>query len=178
MLEYFFKAPYRLRQLRHKPLCRHIDVLATELRQLGFTRASGQRILWLTGKFNDFALSVGVENAQRINEWLVERFLKEQLTSSCSRRDARSAMQHLLEHLRDQGVIPKVVTADPADPFDPILNRYDCHLRDVRGLTLTSRSQYLRYARLLRSWLQNRHSDRPLSELTGGDVLEFVTELA
>ena len=44
----------------------HVARLATELPQLGFARASGQRILWVTGKFNEFALSVGVENAQRI----------------------------------------------------------------------------------------------------------------
>ena len=104
----------------------------TRSRVLGFTRASGHRILWVIGRFNDFALSLGVQNARRISERLVERFLKEGLTSDWTRRNARSAMRHLLEHLREEDVIPKKVVAHPEDPFDPLLVRYDDHLTSAR----------------------------------------------
>jgi site-specific recombinase XerD len=178
MLKYFFQAPYQLRQLRRKPLSQQIEALAEKLHRLGFKRASGQCILRLAGKFNDFARSVGVETAEGIDERLVKHFFKKVLLSSGTFRDAPSAMRHLLEHLRDQSVIPRRVAAESADPFEPILSRYDGHLRDVRGLTPSSRSHYLRYARQLLSWLEKRRGDSALTELTGVDVLEFVKELA
>ena len=178
MLEYFFEAPYRLRQLRRKPLCHHIEALAEKLLRLGFTRGSGQRILGLVGKFNEFAGSVGVENPDCIDEGLVTRFFEDELPSEGTFADAPTVMRHLLTHLRDQGFVSKEVSTEVVDSFQPILDRYNVHLRDVCGLTESSRANYLRYARRLMSWLQNRHGDRPLTELAGVDVVGFVTELA
>ncbi len=67
---------------------------------------------------------------------------------------------------------------ESADPFDPILSQYDSHLNKVRGLSEVSRSIYVQYARRLLGWYRSRHGDRPLSELTGVDVVGFVSELA
>ena len=105
MLEYFFEAPYRLRQLRRKPLCHHIEALAEKLLRLGFTRGSGQRILGLVGKFNEFAGSVGVENPDCIDEGLVTRFFEDELPSEGTFADAPTVMRHLLTHLRDLSTI-------------------------------------------------------------------------
>jgi len=178
MLEYFFEFPTQREQLRRRPLSEHMDGLAAKLLRLGFTRRSGQQILSLTGKFNDFAFSKGVGSADRIDEALVDRFIDVELASYGTFLNAPSTIRHVLEYLRDQGVIPKAITANLEDPFDAILDPYDRHLRDVRGLTLVSRSQYLRYARRLLAWLQNHHAGRPLAGMTGVDVLEFVTDLA
>lgn len=178
MLEYFFEFPTQLERLRRRPLSEHLDGLAGELIRLGFTRASGQRILTLTGKFNNFAFSAGIETVQRIDQALVDRFINEELASYGTFRDAPNVMRHMLAYLRDQGVIARVLTTNLEDPFAIILGPYDRHLRDVRGLTPVSRPQYLRYARRLLTWLQNRHGDRSLAGLTGVDVLEFVTDLA
>jgi site-specific recombinase XerD len=178
MLEYFFKSPLRLRQLRRKPLSQHIETLAKKLHRLGFTRASGLRILGMVGSFNDFALSVGVENADKLDEGLVKRFFCEELPSSGTFNDAPVVMRHLLEHLREQGVLPDVATTESIDPFEPLVTRYNEHLRDVCGLIESSRSQYLRNAQRLLGWFAGRHRERPLAKLTGVDVLEFVTELA
>ena len=178
MIEYFFHAPHRLRHLRRKPLSHYIEALAEKLLRVGFTRASGQRILSLVGKFNEFAGSLGVENPECIDEGLVKRFFKGELPSKGTFRDAPTVMRHLLVHLRDEGVISKQVSTNVVDSCQPILDRYDVHLRDVCGLTESSRSNYLRYARRLLDWLQNRHGERPLTELAGVDILGFVTELA
>lgn len=177
MLEHFVELPSRLQRLRNKPLSKHIDGLAARLHQLGYTRCWGQRILGLIGKFNTFALSAGVESPEQIDESLVKRFIQT-LTANGVYLEAPFAMRHMLEYLRDQDVIPKVVEDHPADLIAPILSRYGNHLSNVRGLTPSSCSQYMKYARMLLAWFQNRYGERPLTELTGVDILEFITELA
>ena len=178
MLEYFYQTAHRLRQLRRKPLAEHIEALAEKLHRLGFKKGSGQRILNMTGKFNDFARSVGVENAESIDEELIRRFFNKELPSRGTFRDAPTMMRHVLEHLSDRGVLSKVAATESGDPFEPILSRYDSHLHDVRSLSESGRSIYLGFARRLLSWFRNHRDDRPLTELTGIDILEFVTELA
>lgn len=178
MLEYFYQVPRRLRELRRKPLADHIEALAEKLHRCGFTRGSGQRILKFIGKFNDFARSVGIEKAEDIDEGLIQLFFRKELTSRGSFHDAPTMMRHVTEHLRERGVLRQIVSVESADPFEPILHRYDCHLRDVRGLMKGSRATYLRYARRLLGWIRDRRGDRPLAELTGVDVMEFVGELA
>ena len=49
MLEFYFKSPWRLEQIRGGPRAEHIGNLAAKLYRRGFTRATGQRILSLTG---------------------------------------------------------------------------------------------------------------------------------
>jgi len=178
MLEYFFRAGYRLRELRREPLGEHIEAFAEKLRRVGFKRASGERILNITGKFNDFARSVGVERAEGIDERLIQRFFKKELPSRGSFREAPAIMRHITEYLRDQGVLPRVESMESADPFEPILSQYDWHLNKVRGMTEVSRCIYVKFARRLLGWYRSRHGDRPLSELTGVDVVGFVSELA
>jgi len=178
MLEYFFEFSTQRERLRCRPLSEHIDGLAGKLLRLGFTRGSGQQILSMAGKFNDFAFLKGIVSADRIDEALVDRFIKVELASYGTFKNASSKMRHVLEYLREQGVIPKSITSGLDDPFVAILAPYDCHLRDVRGLTLVSRSQYLRYARRLLVWLQNHRPGRPLAGTTGVDILEFVSGLA
>ena len=178
MLEYFFRAPHRLRELRREPIGDHIEAFAEKLRRVGFTRASGGRILNITGKFNDFARSVGVEKAEGIDEGLIRRFFKKELPCRGSFREAPAIMRHVTEHLRDQGVLPRVESRDTADPFEPILNRYGSHLKNVGGLSEASRPIYVQFARRLLSWFRGRHGDCPLTELAGVDVVGFVSELA
>ncbi len=177
MLEYFYRVPRRLRELRRKPLADHIEALAEKLRRCGFTRGSGQRILNLIGKFNDFSRTVGIENAEDIDEGLIQRFYEKELPSRGSFRDAPTIMRHVTNHLRERGVLRQITSAESIDPFEPILHRYDSHLHDVRGLSDGSRAAYLRYARRLLGWFRDRCGDRPLAELKGVDVMEWYCQV-
>jgi len=96
MLEYFFQASHRLRELRGKPLSEHIESLAEKLRRLGFKRGGGARILRMVGKFNDFARSVGVENPEGVDEGLIDRFFNKELRLQGVFRDAPTMRRHLL----------------------------------------------------------------------------------
>lgn len=178
MLEYFFKSRWHLQNLRQGPLSLHIDGLAARLRRLGFTRGSGRRCLRLTGKFNQFAQTGGVETAEQITELLIERFLKEELPCHGIFKDGRPAMRHLWDYLCEQKVTARSVATLPDDPFDSILSGYDEHLSNARGLVPASRSQFVLYARRFLSWLQDHHGEKPLDRVNGVDILEYITELA
>jgi hypothetical protein len=141
MLEYFFKSGWHVQNLRQGPLSKHIDGLAARLKRLGFTRGSGRRYLCLTVKFNDFARAERVETAEQITERLIERFRKEELPSHGIFKDARSAMHQLWDYLCEEKITTRSATTLGDDPFDIILRKYDEHLRNVRGLVPTSRSQ-------------------------------------
>ena len=60
MLEYFLKQPEYLCQMRLSPLSEHIDGLAKELHDSGYSRRQGRDILRIAGKFNRFARTQGV----------------------------------------------------------------------------------------------------------------------
>jgi len=163
MLEHFFRCPKRLERMRSRPLGEHMDGLAKRLYEAGFTEATAQRILSLTSKFNEFALGVRIEDTTGIGERLVERFVNEELKAQGRHQYARSLMQHLLDHLRVEGVIPEVVRDSPHDPYASLLADYDSHLLSVRGLSASSRTAYLRQARRLLEWYKSvRASERLL----------------
>jgi site-specific recombinase XerD len=178
MLEFYFKSPKRLEQLRSGPLAEHIAELAAKLYRRGFTRATGQRILSLTGRFNGFAAGAGVEDGAGIDDALAERFINEELRAEGAFRDAGSLLRHMLDHLRFEGVIQQAAATRSEDRFASVLGKYDRYLDCVRGLSLSSRPQYLRYAQRLLEWACERHGERPLAHLTGVDVLDFITESA
>lgn len=175
MLEHFYQSSRYLRQLRQAPFAASIDALADKFHQLGYGRKYGRRILWLLGKFNDYARAIGIETAEGINEILMRHFV-EDLTHPGTY--APIAMRHFGKHLRDQGIVPTVAAPHWDDPYEPILRDYGEHLCNVRGLALTSRTESLRYTRRFLIWLRNRHGDKFLDRLNGVDVLEFITELA
>lgn len=178
MIEYFTECPKLQARLRAVPLGEHIDGLARRLHEQGFTRKTGQRILGLTCRLNGFLSRSGVEDATKVNAALVDRFINEELRAEGPFRQAESYLQHLLNHLRTEGVIPEVVGAVCQGADDSLLAKYDTYLRDVRGLSPSSRPQYKRYARRLLDWHGERYVERSLARLTGVDVLDYVTQLA
>jgi len=87
--------------------------------------------------------------------------------------DLRAACNHLLEMLREQGVIP-----EPALPTDPVANelrRYDEHMRDARGLAAGTRDSHLRIVQRL---LLRKFADSPvvIAELRPEDVRQFIAD--
>jgi site-specific recombinase XerD len=106
----------------------------------------------------------------------MRRFLDEKVTDE--RVLASAALGHFGKHLRDQGIMPTGGIQPSHDPYESTLRNYAGHLCDVRGLALSSRTESLRHARRLLTWLENRHGDGFIDRLNGVDVLEFITEFA
>lgn len=176
MLKYYYHSSRYLQQLRQPPLAESINSLAGRFHQLGYARRYGRRILWVVGQFNDYARTIGIESAERVNESLMRDFVDKGLTHQ--RFLGRTAMGHLWKYLRDQGIVPVLAVKHSNDPCESILRDFDEHLCNVRGLALASRTASQRYLRRFLTWLWDRHGDDSLNRLNGVDVLEFITEFA
>ena len=178
MLEYYIESTERIERFRRPPLGPHIESLAAKLHQRAYTPGTGRRILGVAGRFNDFVRSKGIRHSGEVGTDLVERFINEELKSRCTPSKTERSFQHLVKHLRDEGVIPEITAEALENSFGGILARYDSHLRDLRGLSPLTRRQYLRYAKLLPNWFFDQKGKQPLTGLTGIDILDFITEQA
>jgi len=119
-------------------------------------------------------------SVRRLDEGAVEQFLAKHLPRcDCPTPvvrvycDLRAACHHLIEMLREQGII-----AQPTAPSDPVageLRRYDKHMRDVRGLSAGTRSGRLRIVQRL---LLRKFADGPvmIAELRADDVRQFIAD--
>ena len=72
MLEHLFQSSKHLAQLRQAPFAAAIDALADKFYRLGYTKRYSQRILWIVGKFNDYARALGIGTAARIHRKAAE----------------------------------------------------------------------------------------------------------
>ncbi len=124
MLDYYVRCTKCMARLRAFPLGDQIAGLATRLHGLSFTRRTGQRILGLCGRFNGYAAESDIEDAKEVNSGLVERFINEKLRAEGSFQQAESYMQHLLDHLRAEGVVPEEVEVGCQCPDDLLLGKY------------------------------------------------------
>jgi site-specific recombinase XerD len=178
MLEAFFESKVRLLSVRRGPLAEHVDSLASKLQRAGYTRSNGRKILTLVGKFNNYVRLKGVERAGDIDEALIGRFLEEELAEEGVFSSApNTLLRHLMDHLRQEGVVP-MVCEPPLDEDGKLLDKYMVHLRDVGGLALSTRNRYQTEAWRLLKWFRERHGSRPMSGLSGPDVLAYITEMS
>lgn len=177
MLEAFFESKVCIRPMRRGPLAEHVDPLSGKLQQAGYSRVSGREILSLVGKFNTYARLKGVERATDVDDALIGQFLKEELAEEGVYRRAPTLLRHLMDHLRQEGVIP-TASEPPLDEDGKLLHRYVVHLRDVGGLSLSTCNNYHGEARRLLRWFRERHGNRPLPRLSGPDVLAYITEMS
>lgn len=165
--------------LLNSVLAPHADAFAARLRRGRYSANTVGKYLgsiahlarWMTQCYLPIRL---------LNESTIEQFLGNHLPRcDCSGPvvrvygDLRAACGHLLNVLREQGAI-----AEPPPPTGPIadeLRHYDEHMRDVRGLTDSTRRGRLRIVQRL---LLHKFAGRPvvIAELQPGDVRRFITE--
>ena len=106
MLEYYIESTERIERFRRMPLGAYIESLAGKLHEGAYTLGTGCRILGVAGRFNEYARSKGIEDSGEVGADLVERFIKEALRSRCSTLQSEWSFQHMVKHLREEGVSP------------------------------------------------------------------------
>ncbi len=178
MLDYFFRSPIRLVQLREGPLAHLIDDFAAALYRRGYSRRVGKLILRIAGSFSGFLKGCGVDNPGQVDKCIVQRFLAKGLSSKTARLEAPNAIRHLVDYLLGRGLVSPIEDSLPASPSAVLLETYDSFLRDVRGLTSSTRTAYLHGAGRFLSWLEKQRRKLELHRLTGPQILEYVMSLA
>lgn len=172
MIEQFYTDPKILRRLRSGPLGPYMDVVATQLFELGFTKQnSGAHQIHLLDELNRWleerGLGVGALNEERVREFLGE------LKRGPWLREAKAGWRLLLKHLRDQGVLSAPNVEMDETPCQLLERRFARYLVEQRGLAQKSVQLYLAQ---VHGFLFERFGLGPLSlsELTARDVTQFV----
>lgn len=177
MLEAFFKYPKVLARMRSGPLAEEIDEIAGQLARDGYSLKTTIRYLSLVGSFSRYAERMGATKTESIDASIGERFVTAVSRSRGTRSVAHSAVRHTLRHLAYRYPFygrPAAAT----DPDAALLAKYEAYLHEVRGLQRRSCEGPLRVARRMLAWNRGRPCGGSLSDLSGADVLTFVSTVA
>lgn len=154
------------------PLAQYACRFRRELVRQGYTPNSASNQLQLMAHASRWLASrdLGVDELTpaRIEEFLATR-RAEGYTLWLSTR----AMEPVIAHLRDLGVVPMPEPVGPATPVEDLLELYHAYLVQERGLAAGTVASYLHVARL---FLSARTSDGELDleRLSAGEVTDFV----
>lgn len=147
MIEQYFSRTSVITRLRHGLLGPYLDDLATALHQQGYAWDSIRHYLRACDQFGRWLVQQG-STAQEVDEALVARYL-----SGLPRRlsgqqpQAAEGLPHLLQLLRQRGIMLPPPPPPAATAIDHWLRQYEHYLDHVLGATVTTRRNYLPIAK-------------------------------
>jgi integrase/recombinase XerC len=169
--------PINRSRLFDGPLALHVESLVSHLKRAGYAWSTVRRYLVGIAHFAQWMKQARVNLAQ-LDEAVVSRFLTQHLPrcaclapAECGQRGLYTACAHLLNVLREQGVIATPVL--PRGCIEDELRDFDGHLQVARGLGTGTRRGYLRIVRELLAW---RFAKRPvlISTLKPSEIKTFI----
>ena len=184
MLERYIKSAGTLWRYRIGPFGNYIDALAAEFHEKGYTRFTAHGLLRNISHLSHYLFWRGIGCVEDLRPEHVEAFFKEHLPQcSCEGPNsgafpvAPSAVKHILDYLRAQGVLHGFDAVEvPPDSVAGILMRYDKYLENIRGMSKASRNLHRRDIKRFLDARCNRLGDLKLAELTAAEVLDYVRE--
>lgn len=160
------------------PLATYLEPFARLLRERGYARYSIHRQVRLAARFSEWLQQREVA-ARGITSDHPHQYLRHRARQVRLCPGDAAALQHLLDFLRGQHVIPpeKKVSARPLTPVERWTQVYGQHLREARGL---ARATIINYVPFIRSFLEDRFGGGPvaLPHLSARDVVGFVQRQA
>jgi site-specific recombinase XerD len=178
MLEQLFKDPAAVTRWRAGPLGPHLDGFLEAISDLGYTRESIQGWLVPLRDLQRWLASGGLD-ASALEESLLEQFLGERRQRRRRAGSKRAgavgarAVHHLLDYLREQGVVAASRPTVDRSPLTSLRRRYADYLRRTRGLAAVTASRYWPF---VQCFLVHRFGDGPLrlQGLRADDVSSFL----
>lgn len=158
---------------RGGPLAAYAEGYREELGRLGFTANSVVTHVVLMGQLSRWmsAWDFSIEDLSAVR---VEEFLESRREGGRRRVPTARALSPLLEHLRAIGALGPASTS-PSTPFGDLLDRYEQHLVEDRGL---AQSTVAGHVGLARRFLSERRSqtggETGASGMRGSDVAGFL----
>jgi site-specific recombinase XerD len=170
----FCPNPIVVQRLYSGPLGAHIDTWAQQLLTQGYASWTAKYTMRLLADFSSWlqrqTLTAADLNDQRVDEFLHDRY-------QCYRahRDDRPILRRLLEHLRDQGLMPARVVETRMGPHDRIASDFRHYLLQQRGLAPSTVQDYLNTVRRFLSARFGAHHLR-LEALGPQDITDFMVQ--
>ncbi len=176
MLNQVIKDPAARQRLREGVLGAHLDTFTTALAKQGYAPTTVLTQVWALAALDRWLVREHLPVA-RLDEPRLEAFLEERRRQGPERRNDRSAVRHLLAHLRDEGVLAQPNEDSPRTDLTHLLERYEQHLHQNRGVVVATTKNYTPFAR---RFLVEHFGDGPLrlEELTSPDVSRFLLQHA
>ena len=171
------KQVFRAHQLCQQdgPLGPYIDSYEAEMRSEGYAQQTREVQVRLVADFSCWLAKRG-SSAQNITAGLFRPYLRARALRRRPTRNDQSALQRLLELLRQQGVVAAPVS--PAEtPAERLQSEFCLYLRQERALAPTTQKCYTAF---VGEFLTERFGDGPvdLSLLCAADVTRFVRQCA
>ncbi len=152
------------------PLGPHLDSFTRHLVALGYARKTRGSQLPLVRAFDRWMARRDVSLTD-LDEGVVQAFLR--AAPGRQRRDGRPTLNHLLRHLRIQGVIVAPPLLVDESPRAQLERRYEQYLRAERGLVPTTVQSYLGFFRQFLTE-QRGETGSALATVSPSDIATFV----
>lgn len=159
------------------PLAAHIDSFASSLSEQGYALGSIHRQVLLAACFSRWLKQSGA-GLHHITSEHPAQYLRYRARQVRPCPGDAVALQHLIEFLRREDVVPaQKISAPRLTSVERCARAYEQYLRDARALASATIVNYLPY---VRGFLKDRFGDRPvtLSRLCASDVVRFVQRQA
>jgi integrase/recombinase XerD len=170
MLELYYKYPRVLRRLRSGGLGDEMDRIAAYLFEHGYKRGSAKIYLSRLGRFSNH-MPRGARSTP-IEQVVIDGFVDDYSTET-PRISARTAIELARRVAPERFSIP---SAEP-DPYEPLVDAYRDHLRQVRGLAPKTCEGRVLVARRILAWHDAHVPGQPLAVMTSEHVLAVVEHL-
>ena len=167
MLERYYVRPRCRARLMHGPLADHLEEVARIAHKARYSVGRAQLLINSVARLSRFAEEIGAGSADKVHEDIIQRF-RSQLLSAYQRESLDVAVRIL----RKAGIVPPL----PVPECDPLLDRYEKTLREVRGVAPSTCRQYLKVAAELLAWWDKSFAGCPLRDLQGHHVLAYLNE--
>ena len=176
MIEQFCPNPVVLQRLLAGPLSAHINAIAQQLSQQGYTSSSAKNAMRLLDDLSSWLLRQALTAAD-FNEQLASKFLQDRYRRCRPHLHDRAALRRLLEHLRHQGIIPIPIVTTATYDSDRLVGDFQHYLIEQRCLAPTTVDYYLK---TVQSFLRERFSTQPLNleALCPQDISDFMIRQA
>jgi site-specific recombinase XerD len=176
MIEQFCPNPVVVQRLLTGPLRAHINAIAQQLSQKGYTRSSAQNAMRLLDDLSRWLLRHALTAAD-FNEQLASEFLHDRYRRCRPHLHDRAALKRLLEHLRQQGIIPIPIVQTDTYDADRLVGDFQHYLIEQRCLAPTTVDYYLK---TVQSFLRERFRTQPLNleALCPQDITDFMIRQA
>jgi site-specific recombinase XerD len=157
---------------RGGPLAAFATDYREELEHFGYTGHSVVTHLVLMGQLNRWMASDGVA-VEELGRARIDDFLETRRAGGQQRVPSSGVFDPLLAHLRDKEVLRSPV-AEPKTSLDELLDRYERHLIERRGV---ARSTVVTYVGVARRFLSERTMGDDETELDGLSAADVTTFL-
>jgi site-specific recombinase XerD len=171
MLEYFICNEDVRENILTGPMGPYLPPLAARLLETGYSKGQARRLLLSADGLARWLQRNGTTLTEAGSEQVEAYSLSLGRTAAGKRLDTGTGLTRIAELLKPWGILN---ASDPANRPDPVLKRFDDHLRTVRGLSETTRVGQQKY---LQPFIAGLHkADAPdWSRLTSSYLAEYLT---